>query len=68
MSIPSNVCLECGGRKYIHVSDETRGRSGVYPCPECNGTGTEPTPDPLNPHPCADPVVRAILAMGEGER
>lgn len=59
MTLPRNACLECAGLKY---DDEG------LPCEACNGNGAEPIPDPLSPHPCADPVVRAILAMGEGER
>lgn len=71
MSLPSNVCLECGGRGYVTYEDDRD--PGKYPtqkCPDCDGRGfeVEPALDPLDWNPATDPVVRAILAMGEGER
>lgn len=51
MTLSPDVCTECAGHKYVDVADETPGRSGVYPCEACNGTGVDPMPDVVEPTP-----------------
>ena len=63
-----DTCIGCNGTGYIGPGHPSWELSVPDPCPDCYGRGVEPAPDPLNWNPAADPVVRAILAMGEGER